>query len=239
MAPERMGETHTHLRGSDRREGDHVLARSHSPVRTPTRLYAFLDESKITDEARSFFATTLDFRALVIRCWGMRRPPWCLMGIVFPTGGSVGHVRFESITEAKAAAERYFGPAMGSWQQTPAGEDPGNVVARQFPGFIDWRVTAPVELEPLFRAKLRFAEFVDEDDHDHCTFCWDDFQVQREVRAATGVFSTASSLRTTSGCANPATTTYETSFSSHPRFPRTADLVPRCVRAHDVGGGLP
>jgi hypothetical protein len=149
-------------------------------VRTPTRLYALLDESKISGEARKFFATTLDFRALVIRCWGMRRPPWYLMGIVFPTGGSVGHIRFESIAEAKAAAEKYFGLAMEGWRETPMGEDPGNFVARQYPGFIDWRVTGPVEREPLFRAKLRLTEYVDEDDHDHCTFCWDDFQVQKE-----------------------------------------------------------
>jgi len=92
----------------------------------------------------------------------------------------VGHAQFESISEAKAAAERYFGSAMGEWQEPPRGEDPGEYVARQFPGYIDWRVTAPVEREPLFRSRLGFAEYTVEDDHQHCSFCWDEFFVQKE-----------------------------------------------------------
>jgi len=122
-----------------------------------TRLYALLDHTKISDDARGFFNTTVDFRALEIRCWGMRRPPWHLFGVT-PGGGSVGHVPFGSISKAKEAAERYFGAAMGEWQETPPGRD-DMFVARLLPGYIDWRIgSGPVEREPLFRATLRFAE---------------------------------------------------------------------------------
>jgi hypothetical protein len=149
---------------------------------SPTRLYSLLDRSKITGEARDYFETTVDFGALEIMCWGARRPPWHLIGVT-PDGGSVGHLPFDSMEEAKEAGERFFGGAMDGWREVPAGER-DDFVSRQVPGYIDWRIgTGPAEREPLFRAELRFAEYAVEDDHDHCEFCWSTFFAQ-DVPAA-------------------------------------------------------
>jgi hypothetical protein len=145
-----------------------------------TRLIALLDESKITDEARAFFETTVDFRAIVIRTWGTRRPPWTLLGISVD-GGGVGYASFETFAEAKRAAEQYFGSAMGEWQEPPRGVDPGEYAASFFPGYIDWRVgSGPVEREPLYRANLRFAEHEGQNEHEHCAFCWKKFCIKTD-----------------------------------------------------------
>lgn len=106
---------------------------AHAPA---TRLIALLDESKITDEARTFFETTVDFRAIVIRTWGTRRPPWTLFG-VSEDGGGVGYVRFGTFAGAKQTAERYFGSAMGAWQEPPTGVESGEYAASFFPRYID------------------------------------------------------------------------------------------------------
>jgi hypothetical protein len=146
-----------------------------------TRLFALLDESKVTDEAREFFGTTVEFKAILIRTWGTRRPPWTLNGLT-PDGGSVGHVPFATLAEAKRAAERYFGTAMGEWQEPPRDREPGEYIASTFfPGYIDWRVgSGPVERNPLYRANLRFTEYEGENEHEHCAFCWNKFYVQTD-----------------------------------------------------------
>lgn len=145
-----------------------------------TRLISLLDESKITDEARAFFETTVDFRALVIRTWGSRRPPWTLFGVAVD-GGAVGHTQFDTFAEAKSTAERYFGSAMGAWQEPPPDISPGEYAASFFPGYINWRVgRGPVERERLYRATLRFAEYEGQNEHEHCAFCFKEFQVQKD-----------------------------------------------------------
>ena len=145
----------------------------------PTRLFALLEHSKITDEARGFFNTTVDFRALEIRCWGARRPPWSLSGVT-PNGGSVGHKEFDSMSEAKGTGERFFADAMDGWHEVPAGASE-DFISRQLPGYIDWRIgTGPVEDERLFQARLRFAQFINEDDHPHCEFCWSAFELDED-----------------------------------------------------------
>src|SRR5262249_3080979 len=139
------------------------------------RLIALLDESKITDEARAFFKTTVDFRAVVIRTGETLRPPWVLYGVEVH-GGSVGHVRFDTFAEAKREAERYFESAMGGWQEPPPGVSPGEYAASFFPGYINWRLgVGPVERNRLYRARLRFAEYEGQNDHEHCAFCWKKF----------------------------------------------------------------
>jgi hypothetical protein len=147
----------------------------------PTRLFALVDESRVTDEARDFFGTTVEFKAILIRTFAKRRPPWMLSGIT-PDGGSVGHVRFATFAEAKRAAEQYFGPAMGEWQEPPRDREPAEYVALTFfPGYIDWRVgSGPVERERLYRANLRFAEYEGQNDHEHCAFCWSEFYLQTD-----------------------------------------------------------
>jgi hypothetical protein len=141
-----------------------------------TRLFALLDESKVTEEAREFFETTVEFKAILIRTWGTRRPPWTLNGIT-PHGGSVGHVPFDTFAEAKRAAEQHFGPAMGEWQEPPRDREPAEYIASTFfPGYIDWRVgLGPVERHRLFRADLRFVEYEGQNEHEHCAFCWNKF----------------------------------------------------------------
>jgi hypothetical protein len=146
-----------------------------------TRLFALLDASKVSDEAREFFRTSVEFKAILIRTWGTH-PPWKLIGIT-PDGGSVGHVSFSTFTEAKEAAERYFGTAMGEWQEPPRDrDDAGEYVARTFfPGYIDWRVgTGPVEREALYRARLRFAEYAGQNEHEHCAFCFKEFNIRTD-----------------------------------------------------------
>lgn len=148
-----------------------------SSVPPTTRLFARLDESRITDEARAFFETTVDFRAILIHTLGTRRPPWTHLGIA-TGGGSVGHVEFATFTEAKRAAERYFGSAMGGWQEPPRDVEPVEYVASKLPGYLDWRIgTEPVERQPLYRAKLSFSEYVAPDDHEHCFSCFGEFFV--------------------------------------------------------------
>lgn len=144
-----------------------------------TRLFALIDGSKVTDEAREFFETTVEFKAIIIRTWGTRGPPWTLMGLT-PHGGSVGHVQFATFAEAKRAAERYFAPAMGEWQEPPRDQEPGEYIAKTFfPGFIDWRMArGPVERNPLYRANLRFTEYEGQNDHEHCAFCARKFYLQ-------------------------------------------------------------
>jgi hypothetical protein len=59
---------------------------------------------------------------------------------------------------------------------TPRGIEPAEYVASMFPGYIDWRVgTGPVEREPLYRARLRFAEYEGQNDHEQCAFCFTEF----------------------------------------------------------------
>jgi hypothetical protein len=140
----------------------------------PTRLYSVLDGSKVADEARDFFETTVDFGAIEITCSGTRRPPWRLVGVT-PDGGSVGHKYFDSLSEAKEAGARYFSGAMDGWREVPAGA-PDDFVARQLPGYIDWRIgIGPPKRERLYGAALRFAEYPEDADHDHCEFCWSTF----------------------------------------------------------------
>lgn len=66
-----------------------------------------------------------------------------------------------------------------------------------FPGYIDWRVgRGPVEREPLYRAKLRFAEYGGQNEHEHtAAFCWKEFYVQEDA----GVTITANPSDTGSG----------------------------------------
>lgn len=188
-----------------------------------TRLFALLDESRITDEARAFFKTTVDFRAILIRTWGTRRPPWTLLGISVD-GGGVGHVQFATFAETKRAAERYFGSAMGEWQEPPRDVEPAEYVASMLPGYIDWRVgTGPVEREPLYRAKLRFAEYEGQNDHEHCAFCFREFSVGAGEPVRHGEpelllygFQTEDG---NPGYANSATTLFGTFSSSRPMCP--------------------